>query len=234
VLKVENVTAGYLQSPVLREVSLQLEDNECACVVGANGAGKSTLMSLISGLMRPSSGSIMFNETSLIGLSPSKIVDLGIIQVPEGRRLFPRMTVAENLLLGARNARARPETKASFEKVYHLFPILEERGKQKAGTLSGGQQQMLAIARGLMAKPKVLLLDEPSIGLSPILVAEIFKTVGGLVNDGISVLLVEQNVRAALAVSSHGFLVERGRIVLSGKSQDLVEESAIKRGFIGG
>lgn len=233
-LGVENVTAGYFQAAVLRNVSLHVGDAECACLVGANGAGKSTLMSVISGLLKPTSGRIVFDGVDLVGLSPSKIVDLGVIQIPEGRHLFPQMDVTENLLLGARNARARKEAKESFDKVYSLFPILAERRKQKAGTLSGGQQQMLAVARGLMAKPKILLLDEPSIGLSPILVGEIFRTVTELVKTGITVLLVEQNVRAALAISRHGFLIERGEIVLSGESRDLAQDSSIKKGYIGG
>lgn len=233
-LKIQDIVAGYSKAPVLQGVTFEVMDGECTCLVGANGAGKSTLMKIISGLIKPFSGSVIFDGKDLVSLSTPDIVDLGIIQVPEGRQLFPKMTVLENLILGGRSKRARSDVKAGLERVDSLFPVLGKRRKQVAGTLSGGEQQMLAIGRGLMGKPRILLMDEPSIGLSPILVIEILGVVKDLVKDGITVLLVEQNVRASLAVASHGFLLERGRVVLGGASKDLLESDAIKKGYIGG
>ncbi|MDD4876624.1 MAG: ABC transporter ATP-binding protein [Dehalococcoidales bacterium] len=230
---VDTVAAGYGKSMVLQGVSLEVKEGECTCLIGANGAGKSTLMRVISGLLRSVSGEVSIDNIVLTGLPPNEIVDLGVIQVPEGRLIFPQMTVEENLLLGARNHRAKSEAYSSFEKVYTLFPVLKKRKNQRGGTLSGGEQQMLAIGRGLMAKPRILLLDEPSIGLSPLLVAEVFSVVQELIKESIGVLLVEQNVSAALNVSSYGYVLERGHSVLRGSSQELLEDESIKKHYLG-
>ncbi|TAK30403.1 MAG: ABC transporter ATP-binding protein [Chloroflexota bacterium] len=232
-LRIEDLYAGYSRAPVLQGISLSVNQGESACLIGANGAGKSTLMKVISGVLRPLSGKASFNGLDLIDLPPAEIVDIGVIQVPEGRQLFPNMTVVENLLLGAGNRRARRESKVNMEMVFDLFPILKERRRQMAGTFSGGEQQMVAIARGLMAKPKILLLDEPSIGLSPKFVAEIFRVVEGLAKQGIGVLLVEQNVRAALTATSRGFLLERGHIVLHGNTNELSTDETLMRSYLG-
>jgi len=233
-LKIENVTAGYHKATVISDVSLDIREGECDCLVGANGAGKSTLMRVITGLLKPFSGRVTYEGTVLTDLSPDKIVDLGIILVPEGRQLFPKMTVLENLLLGGRSKRANPDSKSSFEMVYRLFPVLEQRKSQLAGTLSGGEQQMLAVGRGLMANPNILLLDEPSIGLGPKLVTEIFDVIKVLEKENIGVFLVEQNVRASLTISSRGYLLERGQMVLSGEADKLLKDDAIRKGYLGG
>lgn len=232
-LKIEGVSAGYLKTPVLRDVSL-LVDKGISCIVGANGSGKSTLMKVISGLLKPTAGKVSFEDVGLVGLPTHQIVDQGVILVPEGRQLFPKMTVSENLLLGARNKRARSEAGVNFEKVFVMFPVLAQRKNQLAGTLSGGEQQMVAMARGLMASPKILLLDEPSMGLSPIMTEMVFRAVKELSSHGVTVLLVEQNVRVSLMVSQRGFLLEQGRITLSGDSKQLIDSDVIKKGYLGG
>jgi branched-chain amino acid transport system ATP-binding protein len=230
---VKHITAGYGPVPVVRDVSLSVDRGEWVVVLGSNGAGKSTLFKVISGLVRPQSGDVRFGDEELTVLPPHEIVELGIIQVPEGRMLFPRMSVKENLLLGGRNSRATAHIDANLEKVYGLFPALKSREKQEAGTLSGGEQQMLATGRGLMALPQVLLLDEPSLGLAPLLVGEIFKKLEDLNRDGMTILLVEQNVQASLRRSHRGYVLENGEIVTSGDSGELLKDERTKSAYLG-
>jgi branched-chain amino acid transport system ATP-binding protein len=232
-LSVEKITAGYGALAVIKDISLGVNEGEWVVVIGGNGAGKSTLFRVISGLMKPKAGRVLLENSDLTTLPTHEIVDLGIIQVPEGRLIFPRMNVKENLLLGGRNSRAKPHIASSLEKVYQLFPKLKEREAQEGSTLSGGEQQMLAIGRGLMARPKILMLDEPSLGLAPILVAEIFRTLHVLNQEGMTLLLVEQNVVMSLKSSQRGYVIENGQIVLSGNSQDLIQDERTKRAYMG-
>jgi len=232
-LSVNNVTAGYGGVPILKKVSLEVDEGEWVAVIGGNGAGKSTLFKVVSGLIKPKSGAVFLEETELTAISSHEIVNLGVIQVPEGRMLFPRMNVKENLLLGGRNQRAREHVSTNLERVYHLFPILEKRETQEAGTLSGGEQQMLATARGLMAMPRILLLDEPSLGLSPILVTEIFRSLTELNRKGMTILLVEQNVVVSLRSSHRAYVLENGAIVMNGTSRDLMKDERTKRAYLG-
>jgi branched-chain amino acid transport system ATP-binding protein len=232
-LKVDKVTAGYGVIPVIREIQIEIGNEETVALVGGNGAGKSTLLKVISGLIKPRGGQVFFEDIDLTALPPHRIVDLGVIQVPEGRRIFPRMNVRENLLLGGRNIRARQNVESLMEKVHTLFPILKSKEKQEAGTLSGGEQQMLAIGRGLMAMPKLILLDEPSLGLSPLLVRAIFETLVRLKEQGLTILLVEQNVTLSLKVADKGYVLENGKIALSGSGKSLLENGQIKAAYWG-
>ena len=232
-LSVENVTAGYGALTIIKDLSLEVNVGEWVVVIGGNGAGKSTLFKVISGLMKPKTGKVLLDGSDLTSLSPHEIVELGVIQVPEGRMIFPYMNVKENLLLGGRNSRARPHIASTLEKVYQLFPKLKERETQQGGTLSGGEQQMLAIGRGLMALPRVLMLDEPCLGLAPILIGEIFKTLHVLNQEGMTILLVEQNVITSLKSSQRGYVIENGQIALSGNSQDLIQDERTKRAYLG-
>ena len=232
-LKVDKVTAGYGVIPVIREIQIAIGNEETVALVGGNGAGKSTLLKVISGLIKPRGGQVFFEDIDLTALPPHRIVDLGVIQVPEGRRIFPRMNVRENLLLGGRNIRARQKVESLMEKVHTLFPILKSKEKQEAGTLSGGEQQMLAIGRGLMAMPKLILLDEPSLGLSPLLVRAIFETLVRLKKQGLTILLVEQNVTLSLKVADKGYVLENGKIALSGSGKSLLENGQIKAAYWG-
>jgi branched-chain amino acid transport system ATP-binding protein len=209
---------------------------EIVALIGANGAGKTTLLNLISGIIRPSNGKIIFNGQDLISFAPEKIVELGIIQVPEGRLLFGPLTVKENLELGAYRRRAKADSKKvskDFEYVLQLFPVLKNRLEQRAETLSGGEQQMLAIGRGLMAKPRLLLLDEPSLGLAPLIVQEILSIIVRLKKEGTTILLVEQNARAALRISDRAYVIEAGRIRLQGKAENLLENEEVKKAYLG-
>jgi len=230
---VDKVTAGYGVIPVIREIQIEIGNEETVALVGGNGAGKSTLLKVISGLIKPRGGQVFFEDIDLTALPPHRIVDLGVIQVPEGRRIFPRMNVRENLLLGGRNIRARQNVESLMEKVHTLFPILKSKEKQEAGTLSGGEQQMLAIGRGLMAMPKLILLDEPSLGLSPLLVRAIFETLVRLKQQGLTILLVEQNVTLSLKVADKGYVLENGKIALSGSGKSLLENGQIKAAYWG-
>jgi branched-chain amino acid transport system ATP-binding protein len=232
-LDVKGITAGYGAVAVIREVSLHVSTGEWVVVIGGNGAGKSTLFKVISGLVKPVSGSITLNEEELTSLPSHEIVNLGVIQVPEGRMLFPRMNVRDNLLLGGRNKRARWHVSENLKRVYDLFPILKKRAGQEAQTLSGGEQQMVAIGRGLMALPRVLLLDEPSLGLAPLLVNEIFASLGILNKSGMTILLVEQNVIVSLKTAQRGYVLENGKIVMSGKSGDLMNDERTKQAYLG-
>lgn len=223
------------ESPILQEISLEISEGEVIAILGANGSGKTTLVKTISGLIRPRSGEIRFKELRIDRLPPEQIVRRGISQCPEGRRLFPYMSVVENLQLGA-YCRLRRGEKVweDQEKVYHLFPRLKEREKQMAGTLSSGEQQMLAMARALMAGPKLLMLDEPSLGLAPLVVREIFSTVREINQGGVSILLVEQNAVMALHVASRGYVLEMGRVVLTDRREKLLKDERVRQAYLGG
>ena len=223
------------ESPILQEISLEISEGEVIAILGANGSGKTTLVKTISGLIRPRSGEIRFKELRIDRLPPEQIVRRGISQCPEGRRLFPYMSVVENLQLGA-YCRLRRGEKVweDQEKVYHLFPRLKEREKQMAGTLSSGEQQMLAMARALMAGPKLLMLDEPSLGLAPLVVRDIFSTVREINQGGVSILLVEQNAVMALHVASRGYVLEMGRVVLTDRREKLLKDERVRQAYLGG
>ncbi|MBI4343211.1 MAG: ABC transporter ATP-binding protein [Candidatus Omnitrophica bacterium] len=233
-LAVDGLKAGYGATTCLHGVSLQVQAGEIIALLGANGAGKTTTLMAISGLVRPQAGSMAFNGASLIGLAPEHIVEQGISQVPEGRRILPRLTVLENLELGAYRRNDRAAIRQDQERVFALFPVLAERRRQLAGTLSGGEQQMLAMARGLMARPTLLLLDEPSLGLAPKLVLAIFEIITRINQDGTTILLVEQNAYQALRVAHRGYVLEAGRIVLADTAAALARNSKVKSAYLGG
>lgn len=233
-LEVKNLVSGYGDVVVLRDVSLSVEEGEIVSLVGANGAGKTTFLNTVSGIVTPRSGEIWFQGKKRIdNLPPHKIVELGIVQVPEGRKLFPYMTVTENLLLGSVLPRSRAKRKQNLEKVFSLLPKLAERKDQIAYTLSGGEQQMLAIGRALMAEPRLLLFDEPSLGLAPVIVSALFKFIKEINEQGITVLLVEQNVKQSLLVSNRTYVLENGKIVLSGLAKELIDNSYVKEAYLG-
>jgi branched-chain amino acid transport system ATP-binding protein len=214
-------------------VSFHLDAGEMISLIGANGAGKSTILRALTGLVQPSAGTITFEHISLVGLSPHQIIRMGLGHVPEGRRLFPKMTVLENLKMGAYLQRSKADVAATLERIYEHFPILKERGQQRAGSLSGGEQQMLATARALMNRPRLLMLDEPSIGLSPIMTAEIGKIVQQINAMGVSVILVEQNAMLALTIAQRSYVLETGHIVMQGKAQDLLQDEGVKKAYLG-
>lgn len=230
-LKLADVHAGYGPVKALRGIDMEVHRGEIVSLIGNNGAGKSTCLMTISGILKTSSGSIMLGDNDIAGLPPHRVVQMGISQVPEGRRIFPRLTVYENLQMGAFLDRGNFAT--SLERIYKLFPILDERKKQFGGTLSGGEQQMLAIGRALMSNPDILLLDEPSLGLAPIMVSKIFKTIQEISSEGITILLVEQNARAALKLSHRGYVLENGSITLSGNSSDLLVNKKVQHAYLG-
>lgn len=232
-LEVRDLVAGYGEVEVLHGVSLRVGAGEVVALVGSNGAGKTTTLRAISGLIRPAAGQIFFDGRRIDGLDPHRIVRLGIVQVPEGRKLFPSLTVLENLELGAYVPEARRYRAESLKMVFQLFPVLAERSRQAAGTLSGGQQQMLAIGRALRARPRVLMLDEPSLGLAPNVVTEIFRKILQIRESGTTVLLVEQNVRRALRVADRGYVLENGRLVLEGSGTDLLANDHVRRAYLG-
>ena len=233
-LKVENVAASYGSIVALKSVSLEVYEGEIVTIVGANGAGKTTLLSCISGLM-PYKGSIAFKGEKLGGkIDSAGIVERGVIQVPEGRQIFSDMTVHENLLMGAYSRKKGDNIQPELDEVYELFPRLEERNWQSAGTLSGGEQQMLAMGRALMSRPKLLMLDEPSMGLAPILVEQIFEIIRTLHKAGTTILLVEQNAQAALSIADRGYVLETGKIVTTGTGAELLASPAIKKAYLGG
>jgi branched-chain amino acid transport system ATP-binding protein len=233
-LELREVHTYYGNIHALKGISLTIEPGEIVTLIGANGAGKSTTLKTISGLLRPRSGEIWFDGTRLDGLRPHEVVAMGICQSPEGRRIFPRMTVLENLQMGHFQRKAGPEVDADFERVFTLFPRLKERRTQNGGTLSGGEQQMLAIGRALMARPKLLLLDEPSMGLAPILVEQIFDIVRDINASGTTVLLVEQNALMALGLAKRGYILQTGEIVLQDSAQRLIVDPEVKRAYLGG
>ncbi len=232
-LEVRDLDFAYGDVQVLRGVSLAVNAGEIVTLVGSNGAGKSTTLRNVSRLLRPRSGTIVFDGQDLVRLSSHEVVELGVVQVPEGRRVFPEMTVLENLRMGSYVKSTRADRKENLDRGLTLFPRLRERIGQLAGTLSGGEQQMLAIARGLMAKPRLLLLDEPSLGLSPLLVQTIFETIRRINAQGISVLLVEQNVYQSLRIAARGYVLETGRIALEGPGADLLSNAQVKAAFLG-
>jgi branched-chain amino acid transport system ATP-binding protein len=223
----------YGQIEALKGISMQVNQGEVVALVGANGAGKTTLMRTISGLLKPSGGTLSFEGNSLLHTGADRIVRAGIAQSPEGRRVFGTLTVTENLRLGA-YTRSEREVQLGLEQVYVLFPRLLERQKQLAGTMSGGEQQMLAIGRALMARPRLLLLDEPSLGLAPIIIKGIFKALAQIRKEGVTILLVEQNVRMALKLADRGYVLEVGRIALEGRAQDLLHSPDIQAAYLGG
>ncbi len=233
-LKIDDIVVKYDTIPVVKGVSMEVEEGELVALIGANGAGKSTILKTISGLMRPAQGKIMFNGMELSKMGANDIVKAGVVQVPEGRQIFSKMTVYENLRLGAFLRKDRAEFQKNIDYVFEMFPILKERLKQQAGTLSGGEQQMLAMGRALMSCPKFLLLDEPSMGLSPIMTEQVFSVIKTLKSHGITMLLVEQNAFEALEVADRAYILETGNITLSGNAQDLIKNPAVKEAYLGG
>ena len=232
-LKLSNIHTFYGKIEALKGIDIHVEKEEIVCLIGANGAGKTTTLLTISGIVRPKTGKIVFNNEDITDLAPDKIVKLGVVHVPEGRRIFPELTVEENLILGAYTKKDKNKIKNDLEKVFFLFPILKERYKQIAGTMSGGEQQMLAIARGLMSEPKILLLDEPSLGLAPKIVEKIFEIITEINSQGTSILLVEQNANMALQISSRGYVIETGKITLEGSSKELLNNENVKKAYLG-
>ncbi len=232
-LVVDNLEVSYQELRALRGVSMKIEEGDLVALIGSNGSGKTTFLNTVSGLYKPLAGEIIWNGSQVGGLPPDRICKLGIIQVPEGRKLFPQMTVEENLELGAYVSTARARLKQSFDKVYSLFPRVAERKKQAAGSLSGGEQQMVAVGRALMALPKLLMLDEPSLGLAPIMAQKIFKIVKQLNEDGMTILLVSQEVLQTLKIAKHAFLLENGKITLSGRAEEMLNDQQIKSSYLG-
>jgi branched-chain amino acid transport system ATP-binding protein len=232
-LKVSNIDTFYGGFQALWNVSLEVKSEEIVALVGANGSGKSTLLDTISGLIRPAQGGIEFEEKDITTLNPFQIVALGISHVPEGRRVFPNLSVLDNLILGSYNRKSRPKKEQNLNMVYELFPILEERKKQLAKTLSGGEQQMLALGRGLMSNPKLMLLDEMSLGLAPIVINNVYRALRKIREKGITILFVEQNVRRSLEEADRACIMEAGRVVLSGDVADLREEEEVKKAYFG-
>jgi branched-chain amino acid transport system ATP-binding protein len=233
ILEINNLTSGYGDLPVLHEVSLSVNKGEIYSILGANGAGKSTLLNTLAGTVKATSGAINFNGVDLAKIKPHKIAENGLVLVPEGRKLFPDCSVEDNLKLGGFHSAARKVSKESIEEMYEMFPRLAERKNQLAGSLSGGEQQMCAIARGLMAKPKILMLDEPSLGLAPIVVSQVFELIAGLPARGLTVLLVEQNVAEALSLSARASVLEQGRFTLSGSAKDLLNNPTLQEAYLG-
>lgn len=232
-LEVKGIDVFYGDAQALWDVSIHVEEGAIVALVGANGAGKTTLLKTISGLIHARKGEILLSGKSLSNLNPREIVDRGIIHVPEGRRLFSKLTVLENLKLGAYVPRARPMFAESLERVFSLFPALNTRIDQKAGSLSGGEQQMLAIARGMMAQPKLLMLDEPSLGLSPIFVKTMFELISTLNEQKMTILLVEQNIRQALKIAHQAYVLKTGEIAMSGRGDELLANEEIRKAYIG-
>ncbi|MEY9970823.1 branched-chain amino acid transport system ATP-binding protein [Lysinibacillus sp. RC46] len=232
-LKVENLNAGYGNLNILRNLSFEINQGEIVSILGTNGAGKTTTLRAISGLIPVKSGVIHFDDQILNKKSAEFIVKAGLVQVPEDRKLFSDMTVLENLEMGAYTRKARTNLKKNLEYCYELFPILEERTTQIAGTMSGGQQQMLAIGRALMAEPKLLILDEPSIGLSPLLTKQVFDIISEIKKNGVTILLVEQNVNQALQLANRGYVIENGEVVMSGTAQELLNDEMLKATYLG-
>ena len=232
-LEISGLVSGYGRISILHGIDLRVDKGELVALVGVNGAGKTTLMKTIAGLIRPTAGRIAFEASEIAGEGAERAVAAGIALVPEGRMVFPRMTVWENLMLGGVHPRARPYREATLKRIFDLFPRLAERRDQKAATMSGGEQQMLVIGRGLMAQPKLLILDEPSLGLSPLLVQETYGALRKLNADGLTILLAEQNVKLSLAVSNRGYVIENGKIVLTGASSDLAHDPATRKAYLG-
>jgi len=232
-LRMSHVDALHGSFQALWDISLSVKPREIVAIIGANGSGKSTLLDTISGLVHPAKGDIELEGKNISALEPYQIVDLGISQVPEGRRIFPDLSVLENLIIGSYNRKARSERAENLQKVYHLFPILEERQAQLGKTLSGGEQQMLALGRGLMSDPKLILLDEISLGLAPLIVNELYRVLKEIREKGITILFVEQNVRRSLIEAERAYILEAGRVVLNGNVAELREEERVKKAYFG-
>jgi branched-chain amino acid transport system ATP-binding protein len=232
-LEIKEVTSGYGDVQILWGTSLSLEKGKLTCLVGGNGVGKTTLLRTVMGLLRPWTGSVTFNGQEVSKLPAYAKAELGLVLVPEGRQLFTDMSVYENLEMGATNQQARPNFHRNLERVYEMFPRLKERNSQKAGTLSGGEQQMLAVARGIMAEPTILFIDELSLGLAPILVLTLFDSLKRLREEGITILLVEQNVQAALAISDYGYVIAEGKIELEGPARKLIKDKHVRTAYLG-
>lgn len=236
-LVLKNIDVYYGKLYILKKISLHVKKGEIVALIGSNGAGKTTLLCTISGLIKPTSGNIIYEEKEITGEEPEKIVRMGVSQVPEGRLIFKTLTVEENLLIGSYSRyslKRKKEIKEEIEKIYKLFPVLKNRKKQLAGTLSGGEQQMLAIGRALMTKPKLLLLDEPSMGLAPTIIKDVFQHIVELKKlYGLTVLLVEQNARSALKIANRGYVLETGRVILEGSSEDLLANKDVQRAYLG-
>jgi branched-chain amino acid transport system ATP-binding protein len=232
-LEIKNLVSGYKKISVLHGISIQVEGKEILAVVGSNGAGKTTLLKTISGLLPPFSGEILFEQTPIQGLEPYQIVEKGVVQVPEGRQLFNFLTVQQNLQVGSHVAEARQRRADTLKTIFDLFPVLSERRQQQAGTLSGGEQQMLATARALMARPKMLMMDEPSWGLAPMLVHRLFQTIGVINKQGCTILLVEQHVQQALSIATRGYVLERGNVFMKGGGQELLKDERLKESYLG-
>lgn len=231
-LEIRNLHAGYSGMKVLHGIDLNIGNGEIVALLGSNGAGKSTLNNNISGIYTPTDGQVMFEGSDIAGVRSEEVVDMGIIQVPEGRRVFPNMTVRENLELGGYR-RGRERRKENLDRVTGVFPRLQERFDQLAGTLSGGEQQMLAIGRAMMAEPKLLILDEPSLGLSPLLVEEMFALIRQLNTEGLSIFLVEQNVMQSLEIADRAYVIENGQVAMSGAADDLIDDPELKKTYLG-
>ena len=232
-LRVNDIDVSYGQVQILRKVSFDIHEKEIVSLLGSNGAGKTTTVSAISGILPVSHGQVVFMDEDITRVESFHRVEMGVVQVPEGRKIFPTLTVMENLEMGSYLKGPKAMRRETMAAVFSLFPVLEKRKKQLGGTLSGGEQQMLAIGRGLMAKPKLLILDEPSLGLAPIVVDEIFSVIDKINREGVMLLLVEQNVSQALSLSSRGFVLEQGRIALSGNGEDLLADPHVKKVYLG-
>ncbi len=232
-LEIRNVDVFYGDVQVIWDISVKVNTGEIVALIGANGAGKSTTLKTVSGLLRPRRGEILFNGMAIHKIEPYRLIETGIVHVPEARRLFPEMSVEENLDMGSLKKNARGMREKTRAMVYDLFPRLSERKKQLAGTLSGGEQQMLAIGRGLMGRPTLQMFDEPSLGLSPILVKDIFNVIRHINNEGVTVLVVEQNVKQTLAVADRAYVLENGRIVLSGAGEELLNDDHVRTAYLG-
>ena len=232
-LAVEDLITAYGQIVALRGVSLEVDEGDVVCLLGANGAGKSTLINTISGILRPRSGRVMFKGESMVGLKASKVAGRGIVQVPEGRGIFTQMTVHENLQMGAHLRSDAGGVQSDIDAAYERFPLLAQRRDQKAGVLSGGEQQMLALARALLSRPKLLLLDEPSMGLSPIMVEKVFENIRQIAATGVTILLVEQNARLALEISNRAYVLQNGEMAMSGPAQDLIQSELVQEAYLG-
>jgi len=232
-LDIENISAAYGMVQILKDVSFHVEEKEIISIIGPNGAGKTTLVKTIMGLLHPKNGAIRFKGENIETLPPYEIVKRGLILIPEGRDIFPRMTVEENLKLGAYTTNGKNNVKEAKEKVYQIFPVLRKKEKVLAQTLSGGEQQMLVICRSLMSNPQLLILDEPSLGLAPIIVEKVLDTVRKINEEGVTILLVEQNIRDSLDIADRGYVLEQGKIILEGKSRELLCNSHIKQVYMG-
>ena len=233
-LDVKDLRVHYIKSEVLKGISFELAEGTIICVIGANGAGKTTILRTISGLKAPTSGEIWFQGQRIEGLAPQKRIQMGIAHVLEGRRIFPYMTVMQNLKMGAYSRKDRIEVNKDIGEMFEHFPILKERSKQMGGSLSGGEQQMLAVARALMSKPKVLLMDEPTMGLSPLMVKEVGQIIKNINQSGVSIILVEQNAHMALRLAHWGYVIETGSIVLQGDTKDIINNEQVKQVYLGG